>query len=124
MEQKFGLTSPQFLVLEQLKNESTASITKISKNIHLSPATVGSIIERLEQKNLIRRTPSNEDKRIVFVQLTQEGQELSQKIPPLLPIEFSKALEKMEPWEQNLLLSNLQRLATMIEEKTPLKVLN
>lgn len=110
-----GLTGPQLLILKALqkKNVST-TISDISKQASLSQATVTSILDRLEQQGLVERKRSSTDKRRVDVILNEKAKLILDIKPSLLQDEFMQKFQQLEDWEQTLLLSSLQRIASMM----------
>ena len=83
----------------------------------LSQATVTTILNRLEQRGLVQRTRNSHDKRVVNVSLTDNGARVLDESPDMLQESFIRRFEALEPWEQTLILSSLQRVATMLEAK-------
>ena len=113
----YGLTGPQLILLEELSRSKEVSVGDLAKSVNLSHATVTDVLVRLEKRDLIQRTRSNSDKRKVIVQITESGLRILKKAPPLLQARVVAGFEKLEEWEQTLLLSSLQRLALMMEVK-------
>jgi DNA-binding MarR family transcriptional regulator len=65
-----GLTGPQLLVMQNIENDPGIMVRQVADNINLSSATVTSILDRLETKQLVNRIRSTEDKRRVGLFLT------------------------------------------------------
>lgn len=112
---EFGLTTPQILVLRAANNHELVTIRNISDNVSLSQATVTTILNRLEQKKLVCRERSTADKRAVHVRLTDSGRHVLADAPNLLHESFIGKFNALEAWEQNMLLSSVQRIAKMME---------
>jgi len=110
-----GLTAPQLLVLRELQIQENASPSGVAKAVHLSQATVTSILDRLEKAGLIRRTRSETDKRVIRLQLTEAGTEKADKAPDLLQAGFLKRFSALQEWERNQLVASIQRLAAMMD---------
>lgn len=110
-----GLTIPQAVVLRAAQDLGNVTVRRISQQVSLSQATVTTILNRLEQHGLVRRTRNAEDKRVVNVVLTEEGERMVVDTPDLLHESFIRRFERLEAWEQTLILSSLQRVATMLE---------
>ncbi|RCU45434.1 MULTISPECIES: MarR family winged helix-turn-helix transcriptional regulator [Corallincola] len=110
-----GLTSPQLLVLQALKNKQAMISREIAKEINLSQATITSILDRLEAKQLITRKRSEDDRRKVMVSLSEKGHEKIASAPAPLQESFVRQFKQLESWEQSMILSSLQRLATMMD---------
>jgi len=65
------ITVPQLSVVTLLGKHEKLKITDISKEMKVSPAAISGIIDRLEANGLVERHRSLEDKRKVFVSLTE-----------------------------------------------------
>lgn len=115
--QKYGLTSPQLILLKELSKYETMTIGELARNINLSNATVTDILRRLEKRELIKRIKSETDKRRTNIYLTDKCRQMLQNSPPLLQEKFVKNFEKLEEWEQMMLISSLQRIANMMEAR-------
>jgi DNA-binding MarR family transcriptional regulator len=114
LERESGLTGPQLLVLQLVGNSGEITASVIARNVSLSQATVTSILDRLERKNMLKRDRSASDKRKVLVTLTEAGQQALEKAPRLLQESFINSFSCLEDWEQSQILSTLQRVAGMM----------
>ena len=114
LNKQVGLTAPQLLVLQAIRDLGAVSISKLSSEVSLSQATVTNIIERLEKRDLVARHRSDEDKRVVHATLSAAGEEMVRQAPRPLQDVFSKRFAALEEWEKSLLVSALQRIATMM----------
>lgn len=112
---KFGVTGPQLVVMKTIHENKEMTIGKIAMAAHLSSATVTDIIDRLEKRGMVHRVRSTVDKRRVFVSVTNQGQHIISNTPPLLQEQLSEKFAQLEDWEQNLILSSLQRIVSMLE---------
>jgi DNA-binding MarR family transcriptional regulator len=116
--QKYGLTGPQMLVLKELLSSKQLPISSLAKNVSLSHATVTSMLDRLEKKGYVQRMRDDKDKRKIFVKATELAQKVFETAPNLLQENFVETFYKLEDWEQTLILSSLQRVASMMGAKT------
>jgi len=73
---KFDISTPQLLVLASVANREAASASTLCKNISYDPGAMTRMIDRLEQKGLVRRSPNPEDRRATHVDLTSAGKAL------------------------------------------------
>lgn len=113
--QEFGLTIPQLVLLRALHSMGELSAGQLARYISASAATVTGVLSRLEKRDLVVRTRSHTDKRRIAVDLTEEGRRLLQKAPSLFHRQFADRFAGLEPWEQSLLLSSVQRIVSMME---------
>jgi DNA-binding MarR family transcriptional regulator len=78
-----GLTGSQALVLRVLQNGSLAA-GKLASRVSLSQGTVTDILNRLEQRDWIKRVRDSRDRRRVVVRITAAGLAKLEKSPPPL----------------------------------------
>ena len=114
LSKEIGLTGPQLLVMREIGKMPGTMVRDIAHNINLSPATVTSILDRLEGKELVKRVRSTEDKRRVSVYLTDSGLDAVEKAPMHLQEHFLERFFKLEEWEQSQMVATMQRLASMM----------
>jgi len=114
LKKKIGLTGPQLMVLKAIENNSNMQISEIAKNISLSQATVTSILDRLELQGYAKRQRSIVDKRKVKIVLTDKSKEILKEDIDLLQEDFYKNFNKLEDWEQMMILASLDRLGNLL----------
>lgn len=110
-----GLTPPQFLVLSSIASLGDVAISAIANEVNLTQATVTTIIDKLEKYGLVKRIRSDKDKRIVHATLTDKGRAKIDEAPQILQDQFIERYNTLEEWEQNFLLSALQRIVSMMQ---------
>jgi len=114
LEKTSGLTAPQLLLMQMLRNgEVTAG--QLARQMSLSQATVTTIIDRLENRGLVQRRRSADDRRKVYAALTEAGIKALEGAPRPLQDHFVQRFQKLQEWEQTLILSALQRVAQMMD---------
>lgn len=114
---EYGITGPQALVLKRIIEYKKVPSGILARDVNLSHATVTSILDRLEKHHYITRTPSQDDKRKVWIAPTDKAIKIFKSAPPLLQEEFIAAFNKLEHWEQTQMISTLQRIGTMMDAK-------
>ena len=110
-----GLTAPQILLLQTIRDQGEATIGALANQISLSQATVTSILDRLEKKELVYRERSTEDKRKVHAFLTEAGTATLKEAPMPLQDNFARQFGDLQGWEQTMIISSLQRIAQMMD---------
>ncbi|TWX50612.1 MarR family winged helix-turn-helix transcriptional regulator [Colwellia hornerae] len=110
-----GLTTPQLLIMLEIDKTSGINSSQVAKNVNLSAATVTNILDRLENKDLVSRVRSTQDKRRVSLYLTEDGKALLLNAPQALQEHFINKFSNLAQWEQSQLLSSMERLAGMMD---------
>lgn len=113
-----GLTGPQLATLRETERLGPVSSGALARALNLSQPTVTGIVTRLEKQGFLERLRNETDRRTVTVNLTDRGQGILETAPSLLQDRFRQALARLEDWEQHLVLSTLQRIATMMDAET------
>lgn len=68
-----GVHFRQVGCLQYLKENSGANQTELAARMHIEPATMSSMLQRMERAGLVRRRRGEEDAREVLVSITDEG---------------------------------------------------
>ncbi len=110
-----GLTAPQILLPQAIESKDQATIGELANDINLSQATVTTIIDRLEKRELLVRERSATDKRKVHARLTKAGVAILKDAPIPLQEHFAKQFDELQEWEQTAIISALQRVAYMMD---------
>jgi MarR family 2-MHQ and catechol resistance regulon transcriptional repressor len=76
------LSITEFSVLEVLYQKGKQTIQQIGNCILISSGSMTYVIDKLEQKGLINRNDCPNDRRVIHVTLTDEGNELMEEIMP------------------------------------------
>ncbi|WP_430742370.1 MarR family winged helix-turn-helix transcriptional regulator [Bacillus atrophaeus] len=71
--EKQGVTPAQLFVLASLKKHGSCKISEIAERMEVKPSAVTLMVDRLEQKNLVVRKHDTEDRRVINISLTAEG---------------------------------------------------
>ncbi len=115
LSKQFGLTGPQLVVISEIGQAGPITISVLAGRISLSQATVTTILDRLEIKELATRIRGTEDKRRVYVDITPRAREILETNPNVLQQGFVERFSALEEWEQTLIISSIQRIATMMD---------
>ena len=110
-----GLTSPQILLLQTIRDRGEVTIGELAQSMRLSQATVTTIIDRLEKRTLVFRERSKADKRKVHAHLTEAGSEILKTAPVPLQDQFARHFADLQEWEKTMIISSLQRVAFMMD---------
>ena len=110
-----SVTGPQLRLLQLIKSHPNSSLRELANAMSLSQATVTSIMDRLEKRELIARVRSEIDKRKIHPQLTNTGIILIDKAPAPLQDSFVRKFEQLQEWEQQMIIASLQRVAEMMD---------
>ncbi|RCW63134.1 MarR family winged helix-turn-helix transcriptional regulator [Saliterribacillus persicus] len=78
----YGLTAENFMVLELLYNKGPQYIQTISEKLMIPSGSITYVVNKLEQKELIRKEQELHNRRYWKVTLTEKGEKLFNEIFP------------------------------------------
>jgi DNA-binding MarR family transcriptional regulator len=76
----YDITAPQLVVLASVANKEADSASQLCKTISYDPGAMTRMIDRLEQKGLVRRVPNPEDRRATNLEMTVAGRALDPQL--------------------------------------------
>jgi MarR family 2-MHQ and catechol resistance regulon transcriptional repressor len=77
-----GMSPSEFTVLEVLYNKGRFPLQQIGDKILVTSGSVTYNIDKLEKKGLLKRVPCEEDRRVIYAEITEAGTELFDRIFP------------------------------------------
>jgi MarR family 2-MHQ and catechol resistance regulon transcriptional repressor len=77
-----GLNPTEFAVLELLYHKGDQPMQQIGGKILLASGSITYVVDKLEQKGMLKRIACPTDRRVTFAQITAEGKEFIQNIFP------------------------------------------
>lgn len=80
----FELTSVQFAALDAIAHEPGVDQASLAATIGFDRATIGGVLDRLEQKGLVRRVVNEQDRRARLLDLTADGHALLAACRPVV----------------------------------------
>lgn len=78
---QYGVTPPQMEILTVLGKEGGVPLNRLSERLCCACSNVTGIVDRLERDGLVKRERSSDDRRVITLQLTDEGRKLWEGIP-------------------------------------------
>jgi DNA-binding MarR family transcriptional regulator len=105
-----GLTSAQWGPLLRLRNSGASTVAELARWINVDAGAMTRLLDRLEKKGLCKRVRSTEDRRVVQVELTAEGEAAIAEVPAVLAEVLNAHLTGFSKTEWQALRSYLQRM--------------
>ena len=113
---QYGITAPQWSVLNFLHEQGSFPQTQIGEQLHWEKATIGDIVENLVKKGLADRRISEQDRRAYSVSITPAGAELIRQIGNTESEINARACAGMEEWERDFLKELLHHTIRNLDE--------
>jgi DNA-binding MarR family transcriptional regulator len=105
----FGLTQFHWLVLCCLWETDGLATSSIGDRLQQVGGTLTGVLDRMEERGLIRRGRDPEDRRVWRIWLTDAGKELEQTLPPVALALREQLMEGISPEERAVFSQILNR---------------
>ncbi len=106
-----GLTPAQFDVVATLGNTPGMSCRELGERTLITKGTLTGVLDRLEERGLLTRTPCAENRRSVTVRLTREGEATFASVFPSHVAHLQRAFSALSPQELERMNGYLERLS-------------
>ncbi|MBW1956150.1 MAG: MarR family transcriptional regulator [Deltaproteobacteria bacterium] len=114
---QYGLTGAQSAVLRTLFHQGPMSSADLSRWLYVTPSNITGIIDRLEKKTLVHRDRQPKDRRVVLIRLTEEGADLSRRLPDPIEKKIIEQLADLKTDHVQLLAMAMNQILNLIELK-------
>jgi MarR family 2-MHQ and catechol resistance regulon transcriptional repressor len=112
----FGLTPPQFSVLECLGHKGRLTFGELCRKQMVSGGNMTVVVDNLVKEGLVERIRSETDRRRIHVALTAAGRRVFGRTFPRHAEVIAAAAEVLSPTEQEWLAALLKKLGRSIQD--------
>jgi DNA-binding MarR family transcriptional regulator len=105
-----GPTYPQWMPLHKLYIGKVTTVAELARECELDTGAMTRLLDRLEAKGLCRRVRSVADRRVVHIELTDEGRAAARAVPEILSRVQNEHLAGFSHAEWEQLKSYLRRI--------------
>ena len=110
-----GLTHVQWGPLFMLRNLRASTVAELARELQTDAGAMTRLLDRLEAKGLCRRVRSTDDRRVVRIELTPEGDVAASRVPAVLAQVMNQTLCGFSRAEWESLKTMLQRMLVNAE---------
>ena len=106
----FGLTPVQYAALQEVCRTPGLDQRSLAAAIGLDTSTTGGVVDRLEARQLLRRNPSEHDRRVRLLTPTAEGQALVKAVGPAIARAQDRILAPLPEGEREVFMRMVRTL--------------
>lgn len=106
----YGMRTSDFTVLEALYHKGRQTIREISSAVLINTGSITYVIDKLETKGLLERSDCKEDRRVVYIQITEQGKEMMDEIFPKHQQVIEAIFSDITSDEKEFLINILKRV--------------
>jgi MarR family transcriptional regulator, 2-MHQ and catechol-resistance regulon repressor len=107
---QYGLSASEFTILEVLYHKGTIALQQIGEKVLITSGSITYNIDKLEKRELLKRVPSADDRRVIHAELTAEGRELFDNIFPKHASFVEQMMPSLSKEEKHKLTELLKKL--------------
>ncbi|MFD1206804.1 MULTISPECIES: MarR family transcriptional regulator [Sporosarcina] len=111
----YNLNPTEFAVLELLYHKGRQPIQKIGQKILLRSGSMTYVVDKLEKKGLLERVFCQEDKRITYMSITDEGKKRIEEIFPSHEENIKSIMSALTEEEQETAIELLRKLGLSVK---------
>lgn len=110
-----GVSFSEFAVLEVLLHKGPLPIGDVGDHVLLTSGSMTYVVDKLEEEGLIRRRHCEEDRRIIYAELTGQGRELIEEVFSEHAALIRRLMDELSPAEKQKATDLLKRLGKSAE---------
>jgi MarR family transcriptional regulator, 2-MHQ and catechol-resistance regulon repressor len=105
-----GLNPTEFAVLELLYHKGDQPMQQIGGKILLASGSITYVVDKLEQKGMLKRIACPKDRRVTYAQITEEGKQFIQDVFPEHAQQIDKLMSSLNESEKLEAIDLLKKL--------------
>lgn len=74
-----GITGSQFFVLKKINSKNRMTVSEVADQLAVSLSAITALVDRLVKAGLVVRSRDDQDRRLVWLQVTDNGREVLRK---------------------------------------------
>ncbi|NJL97349.1 MAG: MarR family transcriptional regulator [Synechococcaceae cyanobacterium SM2_3_2] len=113
---KMGLTPPQFDVIATLGNTAGMTMNVLAEKTLVTKGTLTGIVDRLQDKGLVRREVPPENRRCFLIVLTPEGEQVFRETFPAQIAHLKERFDQLDPEDLVTLKTSLRKLRLLFQQ--------
>ncbi|MCL4307456.1 MAG: MarR family transcriptional regulator [Candidatus Thermoplasmatota archaeon] len=113
-----GLSIMEFRILKTLNNQGAQPMIKLAEANMITQGWVTNIVDKLEEKGLVHRLRSQDDRRVINIVTTERGRSFFTEIKDLHEKFIIDTLDFLSPEDMN----NVKCILSRVEEQIASKV--
>ena len=107
----------KYLLEHEYEIETGVKVSNLSLRGHISMPAVSQMLNNLEERQLIERHMAKDDRRVVYVNLTQKGNQVLDSIMGGFLTSLDEIVEKLGEPETDQLIELLERFYAILKER-------
>lgn len=117
LNKRYNVSAAQLNCLLAIHEHGSMPLSRIAEHIFVKSSTLTGVVDRLEEKGLVKRLRSAKDRRVINIELTPSGKKLAKNAPPPIQKRILDGLERLPQREIDKIIDALTKLSEMLDVK-------
>ncbi len=114
---KHGMRASDFAILETLYHKGRQTIREISESVLISTGSITYVIDKLEKKELLIRTNCPDDRRAVYLEITDRGKQTMDDIFPKHQLVIEELFDGISESDKETVIEVLKKVGHKASNK-------
>lgn len=111
-----GIARAHVNLMRFLKIEGSCTMTELGKMLYVSKPNITVLVNKLVEFNMVKRMFDENDRRIIYIELTDIGHTSLEKHTEAMKIDFNKSMQKFSKADLTLLKETLNNMKIIVEK--------
>ena len=107
---KYGLSETEFSILELLYHKGRFPLQQIGDKVLITSGSITYNVDKLENKGYLQRVSCQEDRRIIYAEMTDAGKKLFDECFPLHAKEINSIMSDLSEKEKHTVIELLKKI--------------
>jgi MarR family 2-MHQ and catechol resistance regulon transcriptional repressor len=107
---QYGLSPSEFMVLELLFTKGRIPLQQIGDKVLITSGSITYNMDKLEKKQFLKRVPCKEDRRVIYAEITELGNEFFSRIFPEHAAKIHSLMHGVSPDEKRAVTELLKKI--------------
>lgn len=108
------ISRPHFQIMKNLRTEGPCSMTELGKLLSVSKPNVTTLVDKLVELNIVKRKFDDSDRRIINIELTEQGCDYFEDLKETLKAALSKSMKKFTKDDLALFKETINNMKVLI----------
>lgn len=108
----YNMKTSEFTILEALYHKGKQTVKEISNTVLINIGSITYVIDKLEAKGLLKRIHCKDDRRVIYIQITDQGTQLMDEIFPKHQKVIENIFADINVEEKAFLIDILKKVGT------------
>lgn len=108
------ISRPHFQIMKNLRTEGPCTMTELGKLLSVSKPNVTTLVDKLVELSIVQRKFDDNDRRITYIELTEQGRDYFDKLKESLKAAISNTMQKFSKEDLALFKETIHNLKALI----------